>query len=254
MKVEFLGAQGGVSNGYSATSFLIDGNLLIDAGSAASNLPVERQAEIDNILLTHSHLDHIKDLAFLCDNCFDLRDECFNLHAHATTITNLKNHLFNDAIWPDFSTIPSPEAPTIRYHSIIPEEEFTLGGYKILPVQVNHPGDSMGYFIEKDDKCILFTGDTSSTQRIWEIAGTKKNIKAIVTEVSFPNSLKEVAKLSYHMTAETFKEEHKKMPKNIPIYITHLKPAYQEKVISEIDALNLKNIHIVHHDGKIINL
>ena len=73
MLVRVIGGHGGVAPGYKATSYLIDGKLLIDAGSVASGLIIEEQVQIDNILISHAHLDHITDLAFLSDNCFGLK-------------------------------------------------------------------------------------------------------------------------------------------------------------------------------------
>ncbi len=253
MKIEFLGAQGGVASGFNATSFLVNDDLLIDAGSVASTLAVERQALIKYIFLTHSHLDHIKDLAFLCDNCFVTREHTFEIFGHSTTIINLKNHLFNDAIWPDFSVLPNLENPAIRYNTFVPEDEVIVGKYKITPITVNHPGDAVGFLVEFEGKTILFSGDTSQTSRIWEFANQAKNLQAIVTEVSFPNSMIGVAKASYHHTAETFAEEYTKMPKGVPIYLTHLKPTYQDQIISEIRKLGIDGVNIIHHDGKILN-
>jgi cAMP phosphodiesterase len=253
MRVEVLGCQGGVSHGYNATSYLIDDVLLLDAGTVASALPVERQAKIENILISHSHLDHVKDLGFICDNCFGMKGgEPYHVYSHKSTIIALKNHIFNEAIWPDFSRIPTPEKPMMSYHELIPEQEVNIGGYKVTPVQVNHPGDTLGYIIEKDNTCLLFTFDTASTKRIWEIGHEKNNLKAIFTEVSFPNSLIEIAKLSYHHSASTFEAEYPKMPKGVPIYITHLKPAHQETILNEVQRLNIDDTHILHHDGQIL--
>ena len=62
MLVRIIGGHGGVSPGFKNTSYLIDGKLLIDAGSVASGLQIDQQVLIDNILISHSHLDHISDL------------------------------------------------------------------------------------------------------------------------------------------------------------------------------------------------
>jgi cAMP phosphodiesterase len=252
MRVEVLGCQGGVSQGYNATSYLIDDVLLLDAGTAASALPVERQASIDHIMISHAHLDHVKDLGFLCDNCLGKKTNGpFLAYSHLSTITALKNHIFNNAIWPDFASIPSPENPMLKYREIIPEVPLEVGGFTITPVQVNHPGDTCGFIVEKGESCVVFTFDTAATSRIWEIAKEKKNVKAIFTEVSFPDSLLEIARLSYHFCPQTFAEEYKKMPQGVPIYITHLKPAHQEKIIMEVQKLDIPDIHILHHDGQI---
>jgi cAMP phosphodiesterase len=114
MQVRVIGGHGGVAPGYRASSYLIDNKLLIDAGSVATGISIQEQADIDYFLISHSHLDHIKDLAFICDNCFSLRKKPFQVYCHTTTKNAIKTHLFNEVIWPDFSVLPSPENAVIN--------------------------------------------------------------------------------------------------------------------------------------------
>lgn len=248
MEVNIIGAHGGVTRGYSATSYLIDGKLLIDAGSMASALDIKSQLAIDNILISHPHLDHIKDLAFICDNCFGLRKKPFQVYCHKTVERAIKDHLFNDTIWPDFSALPNKDNPTIVFNNIKSEELLVLGDYKVTPVHVNHPGDALGFIVEKEDVAILFTQDTRETDRIWEIGKNFKNLKAIFTEVSFPNSMQKVAELSDHHTPQSMFKEIPKMPGDVPIYLGHLKPNYQEQLIREINDLHEPRLHIMFAD------
>lgn len=248
MEVNIIGAHGGVTRGYSATSYLIDNKLLIDAGSMASALDIKAQLAIDNILLSHPHLDHIKDLAFICDNCFGLRKDPFQVYCHQTTEKAIREHLFNDTIWPDFSELPNKDNPTIVFNNIKSEELLTLGDYKVTPVHVTHPCDALGFIVEKGDVAIAFTQDTKATDRIWEVAKSFKNLKAIFTEVSFPNKLQTVADLSDHHTPQSMYREIPKMPKEVPIYLGHLKPNYQEELIKEINDLHEPRIHIMYAD------
>lgn len=248
MQVKIIGGHGGVTKNYHATSYLIDDSLLIDAGSVASGLDIVDQLKIDHILISHAHLDHTKDLAFICDNCFGLKKNPFNVYTHKTVHKAIKDHLFNDTIWPDFSVLPTKEKPTMTFHNLEKEKTITLGEYKITPVHVKHPGDAYGFIVEKGDCAIVFTQDTAATDRIWEVAKEYKNLKAIFTEVSFPNSLQGVADISDHHTANTMKEELKKMPKDIPVYLGHLKPNYQEQLIQEITDLGEPRLHIMYAD------
>ena len=101
--------------------------------------------------------------------------------------------MFNETIWPDFTILPSEKNPTIQINAIEPEEPFILNDYTITAVKVQHPNDAMGFIVEHEGKAVLFTVDTAATERIWEIAKGIKNLKAIFTDVSFPNSLKSVA-------------------------------------------------------------
>lgn len=251
MKIQVLGGHGGQALGFSTTSFLINDELLLDAGSVTSTLTVEQQTRIDHILISHSHLDHIKDLAFICDNCFGLRSSPFQVYTHATVKKILKDHLFNETIWPDFTVLPNAEKPTMVIHAVEPERTFTLGKYLITPIPVQHPNDAMGFIIEEGGKAVLFTVDTASTERIWQVAREKKNIKAIFTEVSFPNSLKGVAKLSDHHTPLSIKSEIAKMPSDVPIILTHLKPNYREVILRELSELQEKRLRVLEKDGEV---
>jgi len=249
MKVQILGGHGGVTVGASATSFLIDDQLLIDAGSVATTIPIDAQAKIDHILISHSHLDHVKDLAFLCDNCFGLRTSPFQVWSHATVVEIIKRHIFNDTLWPDFTVLPSATKPTIVFNPLTPEKMVKIGAYQVTPVKVQHPNDAMGYIVEKDGTAVLFTLDTATTERIWEVAKQFKNIKAIITEVSFPNRLQKVATLSDHHTPQTLKAELSKMPKGVPIILTHLKPNFREELNAEIAALGDDRVRLMERDG-----
>ncbi|EQC49507.1 beta-lactamase family protein [Bacteriovorax sp. BSW11_IV] len=248
MLVRIIGGHGGVSPGFRATSYLIDGKLLIDAGSVASGVHISEQVKIDNILISHSHLDHISDLAFLADNCFGMRGTPFEVWTNGPIKHNIMTHLFNDAIWPDFSKLPSRKNPTMRFHEIRPEEVFKLGEYTITPVPVNHQEGALGFIIEKGDCALVFTQDTGPTERIWEVAKEKKNLKGIFTEVSFPNNLIQVAIDSQHHTPSTMSEELKKMPPMVPIFLGHLKPNFQDLLVKEIHAIGTDRITVLSSD------
>ncbi len=251
MQIQVLGGHGGLSKGFTTTSFLIDNRILIDAGAIASVLSVEDQSKIDHILISHSHLDHIKDLAFICDNCFGMRPKPFEVYTHPTVKKILKDHLFNDAIWPDFTVLPNENNPTMVINSIGEEHTFHIEDYAITPVKVQHPNDAMGFIIEHRGVAVVFTMDTAGTERIWEVAKKHKNIKAIFTEVSFPNALKGVAKASDHHTPASMKAEIQKMPDDVPIILTHLKPNFRDIIMTEIEALGEKRIRVLEQDGEI---
>lgn len=248
MRVQIIGGQGGVTPSTKATSYLVDGVLLIDAGSVASGLSLEGQKAIDWILISHSHLDHISDLAFLADNCFGLKGRPFEVYCHQQVRGNIMTHLLNDHIWPDFSALPNRQNPTLRFHSIEPEQVFDLGPYRIRSVSVNHPGQAQGFIIEKDGQSLVFTQDTGPTERIWELAHECDQLAGIFTEVSFPNHMEKVALDSQHHTPETMRKEIKKMPSGVPIHLGHLKPGFQKQLIDEINALGHPQLIIMHED------
>jgi ribonuclease BN (tRNA processing enzyme) len=253
MKIEILGGHGGQAKGYFTTSFLIDDKLLIDAGAVAGALTVEQQTRIENILISHCHLDHTKDLAFLCDNCFGLRPGPFQVYTHATVKHMIKAHLLNDIIWPDFTVLPTAARPTIAINAIVEEVAVDLGGYRITPVKVRHAHDAMGFIIEHGGSAVVFTLDTGPTERIWELSKRTPNLKAIFTEVSFPNSLAAVAEVSDHHTPGSLSRELEKMPATVPVILTHLKPNYREQILRELDALGEDRISVLERDGEVFH-
>ena len=248
MEVKIIGGHGGVTRNYHATSYLVDEELLIDAGSVAAGLDIQDQLKIDHILISHAHLDHTKDLAFICDNCFGLKGKPFEVYTHPTVRKAIKDHLFNDTIWPDFSILPTPDKPTITFNDLENEKEIILGKYKIMPIHVAHPGDAMGFIVTKGEKSILFTQDPGPTDRIWEIGRTRKDLVAIFSEVSFPNRMQNIADLSDHHTPASIGAELLKMPKDVPVYLGHLKPNYQEELLQEIADLAEPRVHALYAD------
>lgn len=245
MLIRIIGGHGGVSPGFKATSYLIDGKLLIDAGSVASGIQIEEQSHIDYMLISHAHLDHISDLAFIADNCFGLKGRPFEVYANKPVKDAIKTNLLNDIIWPDFSALPNKENPTLRFHEIIPEMSLILGDYRIMPIPVNHQGGALGFIVERKNTSVVFTQDTGPTDAIWEYAKKIKNLKAIFTEVSFPNSMAKVAADSLHHTPNTMREEIKKMPADVPIFLGHLKPNFQSQLFKEIDEIGDERINIL---------
>jgi cAMP phosphodiesterase len=222
--------------------------LLIDAGSVASGIQIAEQVLIDNILISHSHLDHISDLAFMADNCFGQKGCPFEIYTNPQVRKSIMDHLLNDAIWPDFTALPNKENPTLRFHDLTPEEEIEIGGYKVRSVPVNHPGGAQGFIIKKNKKAIVFTQDTGPTDLIWEYAKKEKDLKGIFTEVSFPIGMEKLALDSQHHTPLTLKAEMKKMPPEVPIFLGHLKPNFQDQLFKEIDAMGCERITVLGSD------
>lgn len=251
MKIAVLGGHGGLAKGFETTSYLIDDVLLVDAGAVASTLSIEGQKNIQYILISHSHLDHIKDLAFICDNCFAMRPGPFNVYTHKTVKKIIEDHFFNDLIWPDFTALPNKTNPTMTIHPIEEEKLLKLGDYEITPVKVKHANDAMGFIIEKGESAVVLTLDTMKTDRIWEVARANPKIKAIFTEVSFPNSLSKVAEVSEHHTSQSIFEELPKMPKDVPIILTHIKPNFKDVIEKEVAALGEKRFRVLQNDGEV---
>ena len=128
MKLRVLGCSGGIGGKSRTTSFLLDDDILIDAGTGVEDLTVEEMANIDHVFLTHSHLDHCAGLPLMIDSVGGLRDKPMVVHALAWTIEALRQHIFNWVIWPDFTEIPHYERPWIKFEPLAVGQEVILEG------------------------------------------------------------------------------------------------------------------------------
>ena len=251
--IRVLGCHGSQMPGCNTTSFLLNGNILIDAGTITTLLSVEEQCNINYIFVTHSHLDHVRDIMFLADNIGYLqRERPLAIYGTPYIIDALRTHLFNGIIWPDFSSLPSPEKPVLKFETIIPGEKVRLGDLDVTAILVHHIVETVGYAIESKEGSVVFIGDTGPTDEVWDIAGRLKDLKAVFIETSLPDSLKDVADITGHLTPFTLEQELKKLnTRNPDIYLYHMKLQHEKSIQTEIALIKNRNIHILH-DGQII--
>jgi ribonuclease BN (tRNA processing enzyme) len=235
MKVRVLGCSGAIAKDCRTTSFLIDGDLLVDAGTGVGDLSLDEMGRIEHVLLTHSHLDHVAALPLMVDATAAKRTRPLQIHALAGTIAALKAHIFNDVIWPDFSRIPTPEAPFISLHEIATGATLQLKGKLIEVLPAVHTVPAVGYAVTTGSGCWVFTGDTERNPALWARVN-QLNVAMLVIETAFSNREKELAKLSLHLSPMVLADELDCIAKgkNFPIYITHTKPAETELIMAEI--------------------
>lgn len=237
MELRVLGCSGGEAEGHRLTGLLVDGWLAIDAGCLTTALSIPEQVGIRHIFITHSHLDHICTLPFYTKNIFGHTQAPVEIHALPETLDVLRRHLFNDELWPDFSVIPSPDNPIIRYSELGPGEVFHLNGLRITPIPVNHLVPCVGYLVEDDHSAFLFTSDTAETDLVYQRANETANLRLFITEVSFPNAQGWLAEASRHLTPLKLKGELAKLKGPVPVGIYHLTPGDRELILPELQAL-----------------
>jgi ribonuclease BN (tRNA processing enzyme) len=246
MKIRVLGCYGAELSGFNTTSFLINESIILDAGAVTSTLNLNEQAKITDILISHSHLDHIKDIPFLAANMVGIEHHTINIISAEAILTYIKAHLFNDAIWPDFAMLPTPDAPILKFYRIPTNQDIPLHDITIRAVRVNHSVDAVGYIIKDKSSTIVYTGDTGPTEEIWKETNQENNLKAIFIETSFPNRLKKLADDSGHLTPSGLEEELKKIHNGSPdIFILHIKPQYLKESKEELDRIGNPRIQIL---------
>ena len=90
MRLRVLGCSGGIGGRQNrTTAFLVDDDILIDAGTGVGDLSLAELTLIDHIFVTHSHLDHVNSIAFFVDSVGALRPNPVTVYALPQTIASL---------------------------------------------------------------------------------------------------------------------------------------------------------------------
>jgi ribonuclease BN (tRNA processing enzyme) len=237
MKVRVLGCSGAIAKDCRTTSFLIDHDVLIDAGTGVGDLTLIEMARIDHVLLTHSHLDHVAALPLMVDAVASQRQKPLQVHALPATIAALKAHVFNNVIWPDFSRIPTAEAPFITFHAIQTGQTIELASKHIEVLPAVHTVPAVGYAVCSAGSANywVFTGDTEQNPALWARIN-QLDVAMLVIETAFSNREHSLAKRSLHLSPQTLANEldHIDKSKKYPIYITHTKPFETDLIMAEI--------------------
>ena len=245
MKIRVLGCFGSRIPGRFTSSLLIDDKLLLDAGTISSALSQEEQLALEDIVLTHAHMDHIVDLAFLADNIFG-RPESMRIRAPEPVLEAVHNHLFNDYVWPDFTKLPGNGEPTIKLIPLEAGGEQVINGYHFKWVRTNHTVYTVGYCVRADSGSLFYSADTSTTDDLWQMARETADLKIAFVEASFPNRMEGLAKISGHLTPAMLKEELKKFgDRDIPIKVFHMKPQFLEELQVELKALGDDRLQVL---------
>jgi ribonuclease BN (tRNA processing enzyme) len=243
--IKILGCSGGVGDCLLTTCFRVGDHILIDAGTGLGALPSEDMARIDHVLITHSHQDHIALLPLFLERVYPLRTQPVTVYARAETLGALKDHIFNWQIYPDFSELPliqQQDNPLVRFHEIKEREAAPVGGWRVTGVAMDHTVPGLSYVMQRDGARFAYTGDTRSLHALAE-AGP---FDVLVTELSYPDRLHELARLTGHMTPAMLQRELALLRHKPQLWVSHLKPQYREELRLAIAPL------LAHYGGRVL--
>ena len=249
MQIRVLGCSGAIGKDCRTTSFLLDDNVLVDAGTGVGDLTLDELLRIDHVLLTHSHLDHIAALPLMLDSVAGARAQALTVHALAPTVAALKTHVFNHIIWPDFSVIPCPEAPFVRFETLEVGQQLSVGGKSVEVLPAVHTVPAVGYAVAGARGQWVFSGDTERNPAFWRRVN-QLDVAMLVIETAFSEREAVLAKRALHLAPQTLALELAQIEYpaggRYPVYITHTKPAETAAIFAEVEALDLIHRHELH--------
>lgn len=255
MKLRILGCSGGIGAHMRTTSFLLDHDVLIDAGTGVEDLSIEELAAIDHVFLTHSHLDHVLALPLMIDSVGSLRDKPLVVHALPETIAALRAHIFNWVIWPDFSEIPHFDRPYMTFEPISMGATVPLSqGRSIRALPANHTVPALGYQLNGPQGSLVFTGDTSPNDDFWRIINTVADLRCLIIETAFSNRERDLAVLAKHLFPIQLGQELEKLRRDPVVYITHLKPSDRALIEREVVAWAGRFTPLILEGGQVIEV
>jgi len=234
VKLRILGCSGGVGAGLKTTSLYLDDDVLIDAGSGVGDLYLEEMAHIRHIFLTHSHLDHVAFIPLLIDSVFERITDPITVYAQPETIKALEDHIFNWVIWPNFSQLPDPANPVLRFEEMKPGEVKRIGERDFEMIPVNHSVPGVGYRVSNGKGSFAFSGDTSSNDTFWDALNKHDSLDLLIVEAAFANRQAQLAQVAHHYCPATLAEDLNKLKHSPKVYITHLKPSEEIAILSEV--------------------
>jgi phosphoribosyl 1,2-cyclic phosphodiesterase len=183
MKIRFWGVRGSIASpgpktvryGGNTTCIEIrtDNNelIIIDAGTGIFPLSQTLLAEMPltaNVLISHSHWDHIQGLPFFIPNF--IPGNLLRLHGAFDPVSG-KGVEQVMSVQLQYSYFPVREAEMkarIEYVTLAPEQSVQIGSATITPFLMNHPVIDFGYRIEANGKSVFFTGDHEPPLNIYE--------------------------------------------------------------------------------------
>jgi hypothetical protein len=99
-----------------------------------------------------------------------------------------------------------------------------------------------GFIVEDKTGSIAYSSDTAPTDRFWELVNQVRNLKAVVTETSFPNELQDLANMSGHLTPQTLEMELRKLKRDVPVFLYGCKPRHLARIRAQVRPIKRRKL------------
>jgi ribonuclease BN (tRNA processing enzyme) len=190
MKLILLGTGGYHPNRRRHTScvMLPEIGLIFDAGTSFFRVPEHLQTEQVQIVLSHSHLDHICGLTYFLPTLLFGNVNRADVYGSVRTLEAVRDHLFCDSVF--------PVLPDYRYTELAGPLSVGNGGTLSHFVQ-EHPGTSLGFRVDWPGQSLAYLADTFCDGSSVEFV---RGVDVLIHECNFADGAEEFAKLTGHST------------------------------------------------------
>ena len=161
-------------------------HVLIDAGISGKRIEnglneVDlKSQDMDGILVTHEHLDHIAGLGVMA------RRYGLPMYATAGTIEAIKNTPSVGKIDPEL------------FHEIVPQEDFVIGDLTITPIHISHDAaDPVAYRIKKENRTFAVVTDLGNYDD--EIVQQLQGLDTLLLEANHDIRMLQVGSYPYYL-------------------------------------------------------
>lgn len=258
MQIRVLGCSGSIAAGSRTTSFLLDDDVLIDAGTGVGDLSLQELARIDHILVTHSHLDHVLSIGLLADSVTRKRHAAgrppVRVHALPATIAALRLHIFNLA--PPLRISPGcPIRPSRCWSSTQSRFGQVLQlGLRRIEVLASPPHGAGGGLRRAGTARRLGLHRRHRAQSGTVGTPGQPADGPADHRTAFRDDEQELARLSQHLCPAELLDELAQLEQRTQVCITHIKPGELEAVMAEVGRLDTRHHIRALMPGQVMDL
>lgn len=233
MRLRVLGCSGGIGQNLRTSTFLLDDDILLDAGTGVGDLTMDEMRNLKHIFITHSHMDHITSIPLLIDTLFSELKDPLQVYAQPETIEAMKTHIFNWKIWPDFAELPTRDSPVLKFLPMHPGDVVKIKDRSIRMIKVEHTVPAVAYAVTSNNGCMAYSGDTSTNDSLWQALNELPSLDLLIVESGFANHDLELARLARHYCPSLLAEDIKKLKHKPKLCISHLKPGEETAIMKQ---------------------